>query len=306
MTKRAKVSVGSRISPLSVVQTEEVLAQLRVRFPEYEFLVVPITTSGDRQKDVPLLDLGRGSFVKEVELALLSGEIDFAVHSAKDLLSTLPEGLMLAAVSHRLDPRDVQINRWGKSLNDLPKNARVGTSSTRRSALVKSIRSDITILPIRGNVNTRLDKILSVEYDGVILAAAGIIRIGRDAEITEYLDPSVFIPEVGQGALAIEARSDDTEIIEMLSKIDHKPSRIAIEVERSFLEFLGGGCGTPISAYARFIDKELKISTVATTLDGDLVYRADMTVQDMDSKSAGFIAAQGLLSNGAKDIIESP
>ena len=303
MTTLRRVTVGSRASPLSVAQTEEVLSQLRVHFPESDFAVVPIATGGDRQKDAPLLSLGRGTFVKEIELALLNGEIDVAVHSAKDLLSTLPEGLTLAAVGQRQDPRDVQVNRWGLSLMDLPADARLGTSSPRRTALLKAMRADIQVLPIRGNVGTRLDKARGVDYDGVVLAAAGIIRLGRQSEITEHLDPITFIPEVGQGALAVEARAGDTKIIEMLAKIDHGPSRKALQAERAFLAFLGGGCTIPVAALAQLDGSQLHISAMAATPDGSRVIRTQLTSVAEDAESAGRRTAQALLAAGAGEII---
>jgi hydroxymethylbilane synthase len=304
MTTLRRVAVGTRTSPLSVAQTEEVLSQLRVHSPECDFAVVPIVTSGDRYKDAPLLSLGRGTFVKEIETALLNGEIDLAVHSAKDLLSPLPEGLTLAAIGRRKDPRDVQVNRWGLPLIDLPPDARLGTSSPRRTALLKELRADIRVLPIRGNVGTRLDKARGDDYDGVVLAAAGIVRLGREAEITEHLPPDTFVPEVGQGALAVEARAGDTKIIEMLAKIDHGPSRTAFQAERAFLAVLGGGCTVPVAAYAQLDGSQLHISAMAAVPDGSRVFRTQVTAPADDAEYAGRRTAQALLAAGAGEILE--
>ncbi len=296
--------VGSRTSPLSLAQTEEILAHLRASSPAREFEVVPTTTTGDREKDSPLLELGRGTFAKEIELDLIEGKIDFAVHSAKDLLSTLPEGLTLAAIGRRLDPRDVLVDRWGLGLAALPSEARIGTSSPRRTAQIKALRDDVAVLPIRGNVGTRLEKAVGDDYDGVVVAAAGLIRLGRENAVAEHLPVASFTPEVGQGTLAVEAREDDAATIGMLAKIDHAPSHVALAAERAFLAELGGGCKVPVAAYARIHGGELLISAMAALPDGSQIFRRESVYPVDDPEAAGRRAAEDLLESGAKDIVD--
>ena len=306
MTAHRRVTVGSRRSPLSRAQTEEVLSRLRTHLPDVKFIVVSISTDGDRHKETPLQDLERGTFVKEIELALLNGEIDMAVHSAKDLPAQLPDGVVLGGIGPRQDPRDVQVNKWGLPLMKLPTGARLGTSSPRRTALLKEMRSDLQTLPIRGNVGTRLDKARGEEYDGVVLAAAGINRLGRQSEITEYLALDRFTPDVGQGTLAVEARADDAETFEMLTMIDHEPSKSALQAERAFLAALGGGCTVPVAAYARLEGERLDVSAVAALPDGSRVFRARVIGDATDAESAGRQAADALLETGASGIISGP
>ena len=297
------IRVGSRKSPLALAQTEEVLSQLRLRFPDETFTVVTMETAGDRNKDADLLSLGRGTFSTEIERALLDGEIDLAVHSAKDLTATLPEGLTLAGIVARQDPRDALVNRWDVSLSQLPRNARIGTSSPRREAQLKESRPDLRVLPIRGNVGTRLDKAASSEYDGVVLAVAGLVRLGRQAEIAEYLAPEGFTPEVGQGALGVEVRVGDARTVRMLDAIDHRPSSTALKAERSFLHRLGGGCKVPVAAYARVIGREIYILAMAALPDGSRIFRADVRCDAGDPVSAGIVAAEALLAKGAREIV---
>ena len=304
MTTRLKVTVGSRASPLSVAQTEEVLSQLRPHYPDIEFAVISITTGGDRRKEAPLLSLGRGTFVKEIELALIDGEIDFAVHSAKDLPASLPEGLTLAGIVPRQDPRDALIDRWGLPLMELPPGARLGTSSPRRIAQLMALRPDLAVLPIRGNVGTRIEKAGGTDYDGVVLAAAGLLRLGRRSEISEHLTPDTFTPDVGQGTLAVEVRVEDTRTIEMLRAIDHRPTSLALQAERGFLVALGGGCQVPVAAYARLVGGELHISAMAAVPDGSRIFRTEATYDADDAAAAGERAAEALLATGAREIID--
>jgi hydroxymethylbilane synthase len=298
-----RITVGTRTSPLSLIQTEEILRPLRAHYPDIEFAIVPIATAGDRHKGAPLLSMARGMFAKDVEMALLDGEIDFAVHSAKDLTTTLPDGLVIAAIGQRLDPRDVLVDRWNLPLNELPTGARIGTSSPRRTAQLKALRPDIEVLPIRGNVGTRINKAQGDEYDGVVLAAAGLLRLGRESEISEHLSPEVCTPEVGQGALAVEARADDTATIEVLAKADHWPSSVAVRAERAFLAAVGGGCKVPVTAYARLDGGELHILAMAATPDGSRLFRAQAICDASDPESAGRRAAEVLARAGASEIM---
>ena len=304
MTYTKRLSIGTRTSPLALKQTDEVMAALRTRFPEIELVVVAMSTVGDDNKAAPLLSMARGMFVKEIEVALLSGDIDLAVHSAKDMPATLPDGLVLAAFTERADPRDTLVSPSGKKLKELPSGSVIGTSSPRREALLKTLRSDITVKPIRGNVGTRLQKAHTDEYDAVVLAAAGLIRMGEQSSITEYFDPDVFIPDTGQGALAIEARKDDKETLPLLAQIDHRETSITVRAERAFLKAMGGGCKVPVAAYATMEGNSLKMRAVAAMPSGNNVFRQEATFSLYDPESAGKAIARLLLDSGAGEAIE--
>jgi len=303
MTDPTNVRVGSRGSPLSLAQTEEILAPLRAIYPNRHFVVVPVITGGDRRKDAPLLSLGRGTFAREIEMALLDGEIDFAIHSAKDLPSDLPDGLTLATFGERRDPRDVIVSASGNTLAEMPAGSRLGTSSPRRTAQISVLRPDIEMVPIRGNVGTRIYKTKGLDYDGVVLAAAGLLRLGMEEKITEYLSPAVCTPDVGQGALAVEARSDDLQTLEVLMAIDHGPTTTAVTAERAFLAEIGGGCQVPVAAYARFEDGRLHMSAMAGLSDGSHIYRVELDYAPDDPQSAGQQTARRLLDSGAAEIV---
>jgi hydroxymethylbilane synthase len=243
-------------------------------------------------------------FAKEIETALMTGEIDMAVHSAKDLTAILPEGLILGAFGPRKDPRDVLVDRWGLPLSRLPRGARIGTSSPRRTAQLRALRPDLDVRPIRGNVETRLDKSRGDDYDGVVLAAAGLQRLGRLDDVTEYLATDTFTPEVGQGALAVEARASDQGTLALLAGIDHGATNVEVTAERAFLRTLGGGCTVPVAAYARTFGRQLRISAMAAVPDGSQLFRADVTADVADPRSAGRLAAERLLARGAEAIVD--
>ena len=303
MMRRKLVRVGTRSSPLAVVQTEEVIALLRAQFPEASFRTVAISTTGDRNKDAPLQSLGRGSFVKDIEAALAGNKIDLAVHSAKDVAPDILEGLVVVPVSEREDPRDVLVNRWGVTFDKLPPGARIGTSSPRRASIAMSLRSDIALLPIRGNVGTRLEKSRGNDYDGVILAAAGLRRLGLAHEVTEYLSPEVFVPDVGQGILAAEARAEDEDTLEMLQAISDPSTAAAFRAERSFLTTISGGCKVPVAAYARLRDDDLQITAMAAAPDGRRVFRVELVGERSDPEKTGRTAAMQLLDQGAGELM---
>lgn len=266
--------------------------------------MVRITTGGDRNKDAPLLSMERGMFVRDIEQALLAGEVDFAVHSAKDVPISLPDGVTVRAAGRRKDPRDALVNRWGAPLSGLPPGARLGTSSPRRTAQLKAARPDIELLPIRGNVGTRLDKAGGPDYDGVVLAAAGLQRLGRTGEVAELLAPEVCTPDVGQGTLAVEARSGDAEILDMLGRLDHPPTTRALAAERAFLAALGGGCKSPVAAYARPSGRGLRVYAMAATPDGGRVVRVALSFPDGDAASVGSRVAEELMKAGAAEFVE--
>ncbi len=303
MAARHELRIGARSSPLSLAQAEEVAAPLRKRFPDLRFEVVTLSTAGDRDRKSSLVSLGRGAFVKEIEVALLEGRIDVAVHSAKDVPSDLPEGLTLAGTVPRRDPRDVLVDRWSLPLDELPPGARLGTSSPRRTAQIKARRPDIEMTPIRGNVGTRLEKARGPDYDGVVLAAAGLARLDRLDEVAEYLPIDVCTPDVGQGTLAVEVREEDRELMEMLERIDDVPTSTALRAERAFLAALRGGCTVPVAAYGRIEDGRLRITSMAAAPDGSRVYRIDRDWPPERPEEAGTRMAEALLDAGARDIV---
>ena len=297
----ASYRVGTRGSPLALAQTEEVVSRLRDRFPSAAFEVVPMTTGGDRRKDAALVSLGRGAFAKDIESALLAADIDLAVHSAKDLASELPEGLALAGCVPRQDPRDVLIDRWAAPLSKLPPGARIGTGSPRRTALLKSLRPDIEVVPIRGNVGTRIGKVGGPECDGVVVAAAGLARLGRIDEAHELFSTETFVPDAGQGTLAIEARSGDLPLLELIAAIDHIPTSAALEAERAFVRLIGGSCKVPVAAYASFAnDGQLRIHGMVAAPDGSRVFRREVSSPTSSPAQLGETLASLLMDEAAE------
>ena len=234
-----------------MTQTRLVSDALARAWPQLHFEIQAIRTEGDRLAHVSLSKIGgRGIFVKEIEHALLAGKIDLAVHSLKDLPSTLPSGLTIAAIPLREDARDVLIARNGLPLTALPPGATLATSSPRRFAQLRAARPDLRFVDLRGNVDTRLRRLHAGDFDAIVLAAAGVLRLGRGGEVTEYLPLDLCLPAVGQGALAVEVRADDADLLKLLSAVDHPRTRAAVTAERAFLRTLGGGCRVPIAAYA--------------------------------------------------------
>ncbi len=246
------ITIGTRGSALALVQTEIVRAAILATSPDLSIAVRRITTRGDAILDRSLTDAAvndKGLFVEEIEAALRDGRIDLAVHSAKDLPSLLPADMTIAAFTERADPRDVLVSAHG-TLDALPQGARVGTSSPRRACQLRAARPDLTVLDIRGNVDTRLRKLAEGRYDAIVLAAAGLLRLGREAEITEWFTPARMLPAVGQGALAIETRADDPAIAALLAPLAHGATMAALEAERAFLAAASGGCSAVVAAYA--------------------------------------------------------
>ena len=257
---------ATRGSALALAQTRLVAALL-----DRPVEPVVVETSGDRRQDVPIWEIGgRGVFVKEVQAAVLEGRADFAVHSAKDLPSTSPPGLVLAAVPERGDPRDALV---GSTLDALLPGARVATGSVRRRAQLASLRPDLTFTGLRGNIETRLAK--AADHAAIVVAAAALHRLGRSDEATEYLDPTCVLPQVGQGALAVEAREGDTEVLAALATIEHAPSRLAVDAERAYLRELGGGCDLPVAAYGAATSAGgVALTAMLASLDGHVVLQA--------------------------------
>ena len=299
------VRVGSRASPLALAQTEEALSLLRERFVDVEFQVVHLSTRGDRKADATLTSLGRGAFVKDIEKALLDGEIDFAVHSAKDVGPDIPGGLRILPVGERQDARDVLVSKSGLPLMSLPSGTRLGTGSPRRKAQIIALRPDVEVLPIRGNVGTRLEKSRGHDYDGVVIAAAGLARLGRLSEATEFLSVEQVTPDVGQGTLVAEFRHEDVEMDSMLSSIVFATTACAFRAERSFLDTLGGGCTAPVAAYGEIDGKRLRLFAMAAEPDGTNILRAQIEGDVTAAEDIGQRAATTLLDSGASEIVRS-
>jgi len=300
---RAKIIAGSRGSRLALIQTESVAAGLSKRNPGVEVSISKITTRGDHDRHVPLEQMaGTGVFVKELESALLAGRIDLAVHSLKDVPTEIPPGLCLRAVTERLDPSDVLVSRDGR-LDELPSGAQIGTGSLRRAAQLAQYRPDLEIRGIRGNVDTRLGKVACGEFDGVIVAAAAMLRLGWRSKISEYLPLAHFVPAVGQGALVIETRIDDKEIANLISPLNHRPTWQSITAERAFLSALGGGCRAPIAALATIEGDTIKLTGMAADASGKNILRAAEEDSVSSPEELGVHLAQKLLEMGASEFI---
>jgi hydroxymethylbilane synthase len=266
---RQSILIGSRSSALALVQAESVASALGALYPGRTFTIVHIRTEGDRVLERPLVEIGgKGVFVKEIEESLSAHDVDLAVHSCKDLPTEQPAGLTIGAFLARADPRDVLVARQGRPLAELPGGARVGTGSLRRVAQLRALRPDLVLADIRGNVDTRLRKLDEGQYDAIVLAAAGLSRLGLDGRVSEYFDPQVVLPAPGQGALALELRVDDEEVLELISALDHPATRQAAGAERAFLRGLGGGCDVPIGAYAWPDGGELALRGMLAAQDG--------------------------------------
>lgn len=299
-----KIQVGTRKSNLAVTQTEWVIRELQKAGITNPFETVKISTKGDQILNVTLSKVGgKGLFVKELEQAMYDQEIDFAVHSMKDMPAIMPSGLMISTIPARADYRDVLVSKSGEKLMEMPAGAVIGTSSLRRSSQILAARPDVKIQWIRGNIETRLRKLQEEDYDAIILAAAGLKRVGMDESIiTEYLDPKLVIPAVGQGALAIECREADEELKDLLAVIDDSETRKTVTAERTFLSLLEGGCQVPIGGFAQVDGNDIVLSAFVGTPDGKTILKE--TVRDTDPKEAGKKAAEKLLSKGAKEIID--
>ncbi len=299
------IRVGTRASSLAQRQTAQVLERLHPIYPDLDFQVVTVTTQGDANASAPLAGMGLGVFVKEIEQQLLEGHLDLAVHSLKDLPTLLPPGLALGALLPREDPRDVLVNRWSCLLEQLPEGARIGTSSPRRQSQLLSIRPGVTVVPIRGNVETRLRKARGEECDGAILAAAGLTRLGLDDQISERLSPQRFVPPPGQGILAVEIRADDDRMAGILSAIDHAPTRYAATAERAFLERLGGGCQVPVGAYAQSSGELMNLTVFLGAPDGRQTFSAKVRGLTHSPHQLAADAHLALVERGGSRLLES-
>ena len=299
-----RVVVGTRGSPLALTQTEESLRLLRRRHPDLEFVVKEVRTQGDIAGEAPLANMPRGLFAEELESALERGEIDMAVHSFKDLPTDLAPGFAIAAIGRREDPRDVLVTPDRKTLAQLPKGARLGTSSPRRLAQLKAYRPDLEVLPIRGNVGTRIKKAHGPDFDGVVVAAAGVRRLGLEEQVSEHISPDICLPAVGQGALAIEIRAGDHRMLEVAAAAEHPETRTAVTAEMGVLQRLGGGCKVPIAAYAELRGEEILLKGMVASATGERLLKAQLSGSASQPAETGFRLAQQLLEMGAGALLE--
>lgn len=299
-----EVVIGTRDSALAMWQTNWVKSELESKFPDIKIKVIPIKTQGDKILDVALAKIGdKGLFTKELEVAILEGEIDLAVHSLKDLPTKLPDGLVIGAITERHDPRDVVISKNNYKLQELPEGAIVGTSSLRRQSQVRNLRPDLIIKDIRGNLNTRLRKLDNEDYDAIILAAAGVERMEWSERITEKLSTDEFYPAVGQGALGIEIKEDNEYIKDIIKELNHEPTIKAVLAERALLRTLEGGCQIPIGAIANVIDDKIKLTGFVGSIDGKELITANGEGHVGEPEKLGVEVANKLIDSGANDIL---
>jgi len=300
------IVIGSRGSTLALAQTKLVVDSLKKHVPALHCRVIPIKTSGDTLHEKPQAVFDNKSFfTKEIEESLLKGQVDMAVHSMKDLTASLPAGLTIASVPARGDHRDALVSRSKEKFQHLRGGARIGTSSSRRKSQLLAARADLQIVDMHGNVDTRLRKLRSGECDAMILAAAGLDRLGLERHVTEFLSTEILLPAVGQGALAIQTRENDNEVIELLSHIEHRPTRRAIEAERAFARKLGANCKTPIAAYARTTGSKIEIDGLVASSDGRKVMRSRLASEYADAGKVGEELADSLLKQGAELVLEA-
>lgn len=294
-----KIRAATRGSPLALWQTNKVISLLSADFPELETEIVIVETTGDKDRETSLSELGgQGAFVKEVQLAVLEGKADFAIHSAKDLPAMSPDGLQLVAFPERADSRDVLV---GKHWEELPHEACIATGSIRRKAHLLHQRPDLCFEDLRGNIETRLKK--AEHYDAIVMAKAALDRLGLTPEVVDVLDPSILLPQVGQGALAIETRSQDENLKAIFSEIDHVDTHRAVLAERAFLHELGSGCDLPVAANAVVSGDGISLTAVVSSVDGKSLLRTTETGQE--SLSLGKSVAQNLLdTQGGRELLK--
>lgn len=300
----APLRIATRKSALALWQAEFVKAQLEHHHPGLVVELVPMTTQGDIILDTPLAKIGgKGLFVKELEQAMLDGRADIAVHSMKDVPVEFPEGLELFTICEREDPRDAFVSNRFDSLDALPPGAVVGTSSLRRQCQIRALRPDLAIRDLRGNVNTRLAKLDAGEYDAIILAAAGLIRLEMVERITAFIEPETSLPANGQGAVGIECRTDDARTKALLAPLEHSATRVRVNAERAMNRRLEGGCQVPIGAYALLEGNEVWLRGLVGSVDGTQLLTADIKGASSDAEALGVQLAEQLLAQGADKIL---
>lgn len=300
------IRIATRKSPLAMWQAEYVRDRLLEVHPGLQVELMGMTTQGDKILDSPLAKIGgKGLFVKELEVSMLDGETDIAVHSMKDVPVEFPEGLHLVVICEREDPRDAFVSNKFATLAELPQGARVGTSSLRRQCQIRALRPDLKILDLRGNVNSRLRKLDEDSYDAIILAAAGLIRLGFNARITQFIDTDTSLPAIGQGAVGIECRSDDARVNALLAPLNHRPTQIRVLAERAMNNRLEGGCQVPIGGHATLSGDAIHLRGLVGEPDGSKIIRGEVSGPASEAEALGIKLADDLLSRGAATILNN-
>jgi len=300
-----ELRIGTRGSQLALYQANWVREKLLEAHPHLTVTLIKIKTTGDKIQDAPLAKIGgKGLFVKEIEEALIDRRIDLAVHSIKDVPTEFPEGLHLSAITKREDPRDVFISKDGTHLKDLPQGAKIGTSSLRRQAQLLHFRGDFEMIPLRGNLDTRLRKLDTKNLDGIVLALAGVRRLGFESRATEILSTEISLPATGQGSLGIETRKEDERVEEHIQFLNDPTSSVAVSAERAFLKKLEGGCQVPIAAFGRIVGPTLQIDGLVGTVDGKRLIRHHVEGLPEEAESLGTSLAEVLLNKGAREILD--
>lgn len=302
---RKKIVIGTRSSKLALWQADYVAECLRKEYPGLQVEKKLMTTKGDKILDAPLAKIGgKGLFTKELEQEMLDGGIDLAVHSLKDMPTEVPEGLVIAAITKRADPGDAVVSLKYGHFEDLPQGAKVGTSSLRRKAQLLHARPDLNIQDLRGNVNTRLRKLEEENFDAIVLAVAGLTRLGFKDRIAEVMPREIMLPAVGQGALAIEARAEDEEILEMIAFLNDKDMAACAKGERAFLAKVEGGCQVPVGVFGSVENEKLQLEAVIASLDGARLYRDKLTGAKSEAEKLGGELAEKLLAAGGLEIMQ--
>mgnify|MGYP006164568179 FL=1 len=301
------LKIATRQSPLALWQAEHIRARLNALYPDLTVELVKFVTQGDKILDTPLAKIGgKGLFVKELEAALLDGRADLAVHSMKDVPMHLPEGLTLAVICEREDPLDAFVSNHYLHFDELPLGAKVGTSSLRRKCQILQLRPDLEIVDLRGNVGTRLSKLDDGLYDAIILASAGLKRLGLADRIRHCLAPIMSLPAVGQGALGLECRSDDAELLKLIAPLQHEETSICVRAERAFNAYLEGGCQVPIAGYATLLnDDQLQIEGRVGSVDGQTLLKEQLVGEIANAEQLGEQLAQRLLAQGAGELLKA-
>lgn len=313
MTTPTTLNIATRQSPLALWQARHIQTRLQALYPQLSINLVTMVTKGDKILDTPLAKIGgKGLFVKELEQALYEKQADIAVHSLKDVPMDLPDGLTLGAYCQREQPTDAFVSNKFSALDDLPQGATLGTSSLRRQCQIQQYRPDLNIISLRGNVGTRLAKLDNGDYDAIILATSGLKRLGLTERICHEIDTDISLPAVGQGALAIECRADDTDVLNLLKPLNHEPSRLCVLAERAMNRHLQGGCQVPIAGFAMIEDDKLTLTGRVGSVDGNVLLKAQQTNALTDdaqenehiANAMGITVAQALLAQGAEDILK--
>ncbi len=305
MLEIEKIRLGTRGSPLALWQANWIKNQLEETHEGLKVELTIIKTTGDKIQDTPLAKIGgKGLFLKEIEDALLKNKIDIAVHSMKDVPVQLPRRLCIASFTEREDPRDALISKNGIKLADMPQNAKIGTGSMRRQTQLLNYRPDFEIVPLRGNIDTRIKKLETEGLDGIILASAGLIRMGWADQITEYIDTEILLPAIGQGAVGIETRNFDIDVIEAVVALDHEDTNYALEAERAFLRVLEGGCQVPIGGYATIQENQLTLKGLVGDLSGKKIIKSEKIGLIENAEYIGQDLGKEILAMGADKILK--